>query len=60
MKRDPSFVHEYLRMFSLPDQDGQTTLQLDQTTRCDTVCINGAEFCRYTNEFWTADRKSVV
>lgn len=57
MKRDPFFVHEYLRMFSLPDQDGQTTLQWDQTTRCDTLCINDDEYCRYTNEFWTARQR---
>jgi len=57
MKRDPSFIHECLRMFSLPDQDGQTTLNLQQTTRCDTLRIGDAEYCRYTNEFWTARQR---
>jgi len=54
MKRDPSHVHEYIRAFSRPDPDGQTTLSPKQSTWCDTIVVEGSEYCRYTNEFWTA------
>lgn len=57
MKRNSSSVHNFLRTFSLPDQDGQTFLQPEQTTRCDTLCIDDKEYPRYTNEFWTARQR---
>jgi len=57
MMRDPGVVHEYLRVFSLPDQNGQTTLQPEQKTRCDLLRIGEEEYCRYINEFWTARQR---
>ena len=57
MNRDPSFVHQFLRTFSLPDQDGQTTLEPAETTSCDTLHIGNEEYPRYTNEFWTAKQR---
>lgn len=53
----PSVIHEYLRTFILPDQDGQTTLSQKQETFCDTLCIDGVDYTRYTNEFWTAKQR---
>ena len=57
MNREPSFVHQFLRTFSLPDQDGQTTLEPAETTSCDTLHIGNEEYPRYTNEFWTAKQR---
>ena len=53
----PSFIHEYLRTFILPDQEGQTTLSPKQETFCDTLCIDDVDYTRYTNEFWTAKQR---
>ena len=54
---DPSFVHEYLRTFSLPDQEGQTTLSAGQTTSCDVLRVDDTEILRYTGEFWTSRQR---
>lgn len=60
MKREPSFVHEYLQNFRLPGQDGQTTLQPVQATVCDVVSIQGINYHRFTNEFWTARQRQAA
>ncbi|NLV26936.1 MAG: site-specific DNA-methyltransferase [Methanomicrobiales archaeon] len=57
MIRDPSLVCDYFRSFSLPGQDGQTTLIPKGKTVCDNVHVMGVNYPRYTNEFWTARQR---
>ncbi|MDD1724590.1 MAG: site-specific DNA-methyltransferase [Methanospirillum sp.] len=57
MKGDIHFLHDYLREFRLPREDGQVILTSDLKTSCDLLTVEGREYPRYTNEFWTARQR---
>lgn len=51
------FLHTYLKEFRLPGSDGQLTLTGGAETICDMISVNGGEYPRFTNEFWTARQR---
>lgn len=57
MDPDHLFLQTYLKEFKLPGSDGQLTLTGESETVCDSITVNGGEFPRYTNEFWTARQR---
>lgn len=57
MNPDPHFLHSYLKEFRLPGSDGQLTLSGGAETVCDMISVNGTDYPRFTNEFWTARQR---